>query len=147
MAEARAHGRRLRILHLSESYPPLYGGGAAIYVQDLCRLLAARGHAVRALSTTDQGPPYSLSDERDGPGLRCLLCMYSHYDGPAVAVAKLPWRLVRLGAYPAYRLWRRRRARETLRAAVGYSRFMAEVHGVHLRAPVAHVHLGIALEG
>ena len=66
----------------------------------------------------------------DGPGpARCLECIYSHYDGShALAAAKLPWRMARLGAYPAYRLRQRARARRHVRGAIARSEFMARVH-------------------
>ena len=58
----------LRIWHITESYPPVYGGGAAIYVRDVCHALAERGHDVRVLSTAmwDE-EPYATRTEHDGP--------------------------------------------------------------------------------
>src|SRR5262245_34907949 len=60
-------GARLRIWNIAEVYPPDYGGGAAIYVRDVCRLLAEVGHDVRVLCTegTDR-PAYSLRTDYDG---------------------------------------------------------------------------------
>lgn len=85
----------------------------------------------------------------DGPGvLRCLECMYSQYDGSrARSLIKLPWRFLKLGAYPAYRLWRRREARKSLVGAVGYSQFMTEKHQGHVPGNVKHIPLGLNLDG
>jgi glycosyltransferase involved in cell wall biosynthesis len=84
-----------------------------------------------------------------GPGpMKCLECMYSEYDGShRRAVAKLPWRVARLGPYRAYRLLRRRTARKALTAAVGYSHFMTNVHERHLGGAVTYMPLGINLTG
>jgi len=70
--------------------------------------------------------------------------MYSQYDGSHWrAGVKLPWRLMRLGIYPAYRLWRRSQARQSLDGAVAYSEFMAEIHNPHVRGAVLGVRLGL----
>jgi glycosyltransferase involved in cell wall biosynthesis len=62
----RAHVR-LRIWQIAESYPPVYGGGAGLYVRDICRALADRGHEVRVLSTEQcDAEPYSVRTELDG---------------------------------------------------------------------------------
>jgi glycosyltransferase involved in cell wall biosynthesis len=84
-----------------------------------------------------------------GPGaVKCLECMYSHYDGDhRRAIAKLSWRIPRLGIYPAYRLWRRRAARRSLSGAIGYSHFMIDACAPHLSARADYVPLGINLEG
>jgi glycosyltransferase involved in cell wall biosynthesis len=84
-----------------------------------------------------------------GPGpVKCLECMYSEYDGSHQrAVAKLPWRVARLGTYRAYRLLRRRAARKTLAGAVGYSRFMADVHDQRVGGRATYLPLGINLAG
>jgi glycosyltransferase involved in cell wall biosynthesis len=89
-----------------------------------------------------------MSEPCTGPGpVKCLECMYSHYDRSHVRAAlKLSWRVPRLGIYPAYRLLRRRSARRALTAAIGYSRFMVEVHRPHLRG-VLYVPIGINLDG
>jgi glycosyltransferase involved in cell wall biosynthesis len=60
---------RLRLLHITEAYPPDYGGGVAIYVQDICRALAARGHDVRVLGVenTPEREAYTLREDTDGP--------------------------------------------------------------------------------
>jgi glycosyltransferase involved in cell wall biosynthesis len=240
----------LRIWHIAETYPPNYGGGAAIYVQDICRSLAGRGHDIRVLCTeVADGEAYTHRTEQDGlvkvdlinlpyfktgdpdgwqlslaswrrherriakiihelladwtpdlvhystarplgeeclmaihragvpivgflheawlicprlmllrsptsepcagPGpLRCLECMYSHYDGTHTrALAKLPWRFLKLGLYPAYRIWRRSRAKNCLDGALGYSRFMVGTHQPHVNGPVDYVPLGINLAG
>lgn len=85
----------------------------------------------------------------DGPGvLRCLECMYSHYDGSrARSMIKLPWRVMKLGAYPAYRLWQRRKARKSMIGAVGYSQFMTDMHQPHIPGNVKYIPLGINLDG
>src|SRR5262249_17327875 len=80
-----------------------------------------------------------------GPApMNCLECIYSHYDGSHWrAGLKLPWRVLRLGIYPAYRLSRRRQARRSLDGAVAYSQFMASVHKAHVRGEVPAVRLGL----
>jgi glycosyltransferase involved in cell wall biosynthesis len=241
---------KLRIWHIAETYPPVYGGGAAIYIQDVSRTLAERGHEVRVLCTENSdNEPYTIRTDYDGavrvdrinlpyfktrdpdgwqmglarwrsherrisglisglladwrpdivhystarplgeeclltihrlgvpivgflheawlictrlmllrsptsepcPGpkpLRCAECMYSHYDGShARAMVKLPWRLLKLGIYPVYRLWRRSLARKCLSAALGYSHFMVDMHQPRLRGKVEYVPLGINLSG
>src|SRR5262245_58148598 len=57
----------LRILNIAESYPPEYGGGAAIYIQDVARALASRGHEVRILcSESNQAEdPYTIHTDFD----------------------------------------------------------------------------------
>jgi glycosyltransferase involved in cell wall biosynthesis len=240
--------RMLKVWHIAELYPPDYGGGAAVYVRDVCRFLADRGHDVRVWCTESRsasdyavredsdGPvklyrinlpyfrtqdpggsrlgirgwkrhrglvtrlaeeflsdwqpdlvhfhsPFSLVEECSGliadrripiigmahcawllcprlnlirsprtepcrgPGAaRCLECVYSHWDGSRLrATIKLPWRLLKLGLYPAYRLWQRARLRRQTDGLVAYSEFMADVHRPHLRSPVEHVPLGIDL--
>lgn len=238
---------RLRLLHVAETYPPEYGGGAAIYVRDVCRGLAERGHAVTVVCTTasDQREPYSWTTEQDGavrvvrvnlpyfktvdpegwqlgmrrwrehearvaevitaihqgcrpdlvhysaarpfgeeclftlarlgapvvgflheawllcgrlmllrsptrtpcPGpspVRCLECMYSHYDGSHLrAAVKMPWRVAKLRSYIAYRMRRRAQARKLLSGALAYSRFMAEVHAPHVPGLIEYVPLGV----
>ena len=85
----------------------------------------------------------------DGPGpVKCLECMYSHYDGGHVrAAAKLSWRIPRLGVYPAYRIWRRRTARRALTGALAFSRFMQAVHEPHIPGAIDYQQIGINLEG
>ena len=246
MAVSVSPSAKLRLLHIAETYPPDYGGGAAIVIQDLCRSLAALGHEVRVLcvENADREPytgrldwdgkvrvdrinlPYFKEEDPDGcrlglqgwkrherrvarlidghlsawkpdlvhyhtsrplgeaallaihrrqipqvamlheawticprlmllrspksepcagPGpLKCLECIYSHYDGSHwLAVTKLPWRLLKLGSYPAYRLIRRMKARHTLHGAVAYSRFMARVHQPYVAGEVLSVRLGL----
>src|SRR4026208_1245408 len=59
--------RLLRILHIAETYPPDYGGGAAIYIQDVSRALAERGHEVRVLcSENSDSQPYTVRTDYDG---------------------------------------------------------------------------------
>jgi glycosyltransferase involved in cell wall biosynthesis len=84
-----------------------------------------------------------------GPGpVKCLECMYSHYDHTHLrAAAKLSWRVPRLGVYPAYRIWRRRMARRALTGAFTYSRFMQAVHASHLPGRVEYLQIGINLAG
>lgn len=56
--------RLLRVAHIAESYPPEYGGGAAVYVRDICATLAAHGHDVRVLCSEDaEAPAYSTRTE------------------------------------------------------------------------------------
>lgn len=240
--------RPLRIWHIAELYPPDYGGGAALYVRDVCRFLAERGHQVRVWSTVaDDAPPYRIRVDQDGPvdvhrinlphfrlkdpggwqlgirgwqqhsaqmtrlceqflddwspdlvhfhsphclveecleairrrslpivgmahcawtlcarlnlissptsapcpgpgPVRCLECAYSHWDGSHWrALLKLPWRLLKLGLYPLYRLRSRARLRKATDGMVAYSEFMAAVHGKYLHSSVIHVPLGIDL--
>lgn len=57
----------LRILHIAESYPPVYGGGAAVTTREICQALARRGHEVRVLCCHGRGrDAYSLDREADG---------------------------------------------------------------------------------
>ncbi|MEK6406914.1 MAG: glycosyltransferase [Acidobacteriota bacterium] len=242
--------RSLRIWHIAETYPPGYGGGASIYIQDVSRALAGRGHDVRVLCAENlEGEPYTVATDYDGairvdrvnlpyfktsdpdgwrlglaawrgherriselissfladwrpdivhysaarpfgeeclltirrqgvpmvgflheawlictrlmllrsptsepcPGprpLRCAECMYSHYDGShTLAMVKLPWRVLKLGVYPAYRIWRRAQARKCLNGALGYSRFIVDKHKHHINEHVRYVPLGINLAG
>jgi glycosyltransferase involved in cell wall biosynthesis len=234
---------------VTETYPPEYGGGAAIYVRDICRRLADRGHEVRVLCTeAAERAEYSTRSEFDGavrvdrmnlgylrrtdpdgwtlgirawrrhqrrvaseikqivgswrpdlvhyhtcrplgeaaflalaelhmptvmlmheawlvcvrafllhsptgrpctgPGvLKCLECIYSHYDGGHVAAAlKLPWRVLKLGPTPALRVLARRRIWRVPVGAIAYSRFIADRVRPHLRGPVRYVPLGVDLE-
>jgi glycosyltransferase involved in cell wall biosynthesis len=240
----------LRIWHIIETYPPGYGGGAAVTTRDICRLLATRGHEVRVLcAEAGEGAPYSLHVEDDHgvrvervnlphfvrsdpdgwtmgvmewraherrvaviidelldrwrPDLvdyhtarpfgeecllaiarrrvpivatmhegwivcprlmwlrsptaaacegtsagRCLECLYSYYDGThARAALKLPWRLLKLGVFPAWRLWRRSMARRHVSAVFARSEFIARMARPHVAGEVRHIALGINLEG
>jgi glycosyltransferase involved in cell wall biosynthesis len=40
---------KLQLLCIAESYAPDYGGGAAIYIRDICRHVASSGHEVRVV--------------------------------------------------------------------------------------------------
>jgi glycosyltransferase involved in cell wall biosynthesis len=243
-------GSKLRVLHILESYPPDYGGGAAITTRDICRALVERGHEVRVLCTESADRdaytthvdydgdvrverinlPYFRRHDPDGwqlsvsewqthearirgliegllddwkPDLvdyhtsrplgeeclltiarrgfplvatlhegwlicprlmllrsplaepcsgpsrvKCLECMYSHYDGSHLkSMVKLPWRLLKLGALPLYRLNRRAKARGVISGALARSQFMQEVHKPHLHGPIIHEQLGIDLSG
>lgn len=240
----------MRIWHIAETYPPEYGGGASIYIQDVCRVMVSRGHEVRVLCVENAvSEPYALRTDFDGnvridrinlpyfktadpdgwrlglirwlkherrvarilkqlladwrpdiahysatrplgeecllaieragvpvvgylheawlicprimllrsptsqacsgpKPVRCVECMYSYYDGShRRAALKLPWRAMKLGIYPAYRLWRRSLARKSLRGAVAYSRFMERVHRPHLSGPLQCIQPGINLSG
>lgn len=234
----------MRILHICESYPPQYGGGAGVYTADICRELVLRGHDVRVLSVEPAGgSDYSVrSDVQAGVTVRrvtlgvfatrdpegwglglmgyqahearvdalirsevgawppdvvhlhttrpfgeqpfftlpslgvpmvamaheawlicmrlmllrspssapckgptpvgCTTCLYTHYD-PPWAIAKLPWRLVRQGMLPLYRLRRRQSARLLPAVVIAYSRFMAEILGRHI-PDVRYIPLGVA---
>ena len=234
----------MRILHVCESYPPDYGGGAGVYTADICQGQARHGHEVRVLAVeADGGSDYSVRTDlqggvsvrrvtlgafatRDpegwGLGLRgyrehevrvdalirsevgawapdivhlhttrpfgeqpfftlkslsvptvamaheawlicmrlmllrspgstlchgptrvgCTTCLYTHYD-PPWAMAKLPWRLVRQGVLPLYRLRRRHRARLVPTVVIAYSRFMTEVLRGYL-PEVRYIPLGVA---
>ena len=240
----------LRIWQVCESYPPKYGGGAAMVARDISHALAARGHEVQVL-TTESRPDadYTSRSERDGdiqverinlrylvdqdpegwqlgmrawrrherriaelieqrllrsrpdivhyhttrpfgeiapqvvarhgvpvvamlhdawflcgrmtlarspvpescsgPGpVKCLECMYSHYDGNhRRALTKLAWRVPRLGVYPAYRLWKRRAARRVLSGAIGHSHFIVDLHESRVGGATTYVPLGINLDG
>jgi len=247
-SSSRRSGKKeaLRVLHIAETYPPDYGGGAAIVIQDLCRSLADLGHEVRVLCVDNaDGEPYTARVDWDGAvrldrinlpyfktqdpdgwrlgligwrkherriakvidwylsawkpdlvhyhtarplgeeallairrskipvvamlheawaicprlmllsspksepctgpaPLKCLECIYSHYDGSHWrAGVKLPWRVLKLGIYPVYRLARRTQARRSLDGAVAYSQFMARVHKAHVAGEVRAVQLGL----
>lgn len=250
MSVFSAENKKLRILYIAESYPPDYGGGAAIYIRDICRQVARRGHAVRivcvgnfeteeyAIRTDFDGDvrvdrvnlPYfktvdpegwergifswlthqkkisHLFDEYlkdwapdivhynaarpfgeeclsviqkhnipviamfheawlicprlmllqsplaapcSGPGvLRCLECLYSYYDGTRTrALLKLPWRVVKLGPLPAFKLWRRYSVRQKMQGGIGYSRFMTSIHKAEMPGIVKYISLGVDLTG
>lgn len=58
--------QKLKILHICESYAPDYGGGAAVYIQDVCKFLVRRGHEVRVLCTEKNDTlPYTLRTDYD----------------------------------------------------------------------------------
>ena len=58
--------RPLRIWQICESYPPHYGGGAAIIVRDISHALAGRGHDVQVLTTESRpGADYTGRIEPD----------------------------------------------------------------------------------
>ena len=58
---------KLRVLHIAETYPPEYGGGAAIYIRDVCQGLASRGHEIRVLSTESiRAQSYTIRTDFDG---------------------------------------------------------------------------------
>ncbi len=244
----KGHELKLRIWHIADCYPPAYGGGAALYVRDVCRSLAERGHTVRVLCTEGtaqssytirteydgvirvdrlnlpyfkqrdpggwqlgmrgwrqhQGRVTQLADELlqdwtpdivqfhtpypvdegfllalqqrglpmvgmshcawticprlnllqsplstacEGPStLKCLECLYSHYDGSrAKALAKLPWRMLKLGIYPAYRLHQRTKLRRGVQAQISPSQFMAATHAGHIGGESKHLSLGVDL--
>ncbi len=82
-----------------------------------------------------------------GPGVaRCLQCMYSNYDGRVRSTIKLPWRILKLGTKPAYRLWRRRKVRQSVEGIFAYSQFNAKKHEGHIPVIVKHIPLGINLD-
>lgn len=235
---------KLNLWHIAETYPPGYGGGAMVYMRDVCGYLVERGHEVRVLCTegTD-AEPYSIRTEYDGeiqvdrlnlpyfkredPGgwrlgtkawrehakrlgevaeellrdcqpdlvqfhtpypvdeefllhlherglplvgmshcawticsrlnllrspkgeacsgpsrTKCLACLYSHYDGSSIrAAVKMPWRVLKLGGYPAHRLARRDRLRRVIQGQASYSEYMTDVHegqvsGINLFVPL-----------
>lgn len=83
----------------------------------------------------------------DGPSaLKCLECVYSYWDGTrAKALAKLPWRLTKLGAFPAYRTWSRYNLRCHTDGLICYSKFLANAHQGRINGQVRHISLGIDL--
>ncbi|MGV3721413.1 MAG: glycosyltransferase [Actinomycetota bacterium] len=85
------------------------------------------------------------STQCSGPTpLRCLECMYSHYDGGRLqAAAKLPWRVTKLGTLPAYRLWRRRSAQKLLSGTMACANWLMEAHRSHVPGAHACIPLGI----
>lgn len=85
----------------------------------------------------------------DGPEpLKCLSCIYSHYDGNhSRALLKLPWRVLKLGAYPAFRLAERAQARKLLSGVTVYAKWLTEAHRKHVPGRVEHIPIGIEMEG
>jgi glycosyltransferase involved in cell wall biosynthesis len=78
----------------------------------------------------------------------CLECLYSHWDGTHLkAAVKLPWRVAKLGIYPAVKLWNRKKARENVSGLIAYSKFMKEVHEGMIPGPVRFISLGVDLTG
>lgn len=76
----------------------------------------------------------------------CLECLYSHYDGSRLrALAKLPWRVLKLGTYPAWRLARRRAARQLLSGTMPCAQWLGERHRGHVPGRMVHLPLGIDL--
>jgi glycosyltransferase involved in cell wall biosynthesis len=250
LAHRSAGGPSLRVLHITELFPPDYAGGVGIYVRDICRYLTDRGHEVRVLAVekADREPytvrtdhdglirvdrinlPYIAGTDPEGWGLglfrwiahqrrlvrilrerldewmpdlvhchlprllgeeclidihrrgiplvwmlhdywticvrmqlvrsptrstcagpaplRCCECVYSHYDGARWrAWAKMPWRLLKLGPLPAYKVWRRRVLSRCGRGANGGSEFLARTLRSYLPGLVEHTPLGIDLTG
>jgi glycosyltransferase involved in cell wall biosynthesis len=84
-----------------------------------------------------------------GPSsMRCLECLYSYYDGNHFKAAlKLPWRILKLGLYPAYRLWRRNILRRGVRGQVSYSKFMTATHNRNVGGESRFISLGIDQTG
>src|SRR5258708_29322819 len=67
MAHSISSGK-LRILYIAESYPPDYGGGAVIFIRDVCLTMASRGHEVRVLCVESRDArDYDIRSEFDGP--------------------------------------------------------------------------------
>ena len=59
--------KKLKIWHIAEFYPPTYGGGAAIYLQDICRYLTDLGHENRILCVNlEDVEPYKVITDFDG---------------------------------------------------------------------------------
>lgn len=235
-------------MHLPELYPPKWGGGAAVYAQEVCRLLSERGHQVHVLCTEiSEDLPYSVKTDFDGSvrvdrlnvpfrktnsgawhltlqewndhkqrvsgiveklfehwlpdivqfhtpyplleeilpnlvkrnipivgmlhdswticprlnllnsptktscsgpeQLKCLECLYSHYDGSHLkAAAKLPWRIAKLGTYPAHRLRERTKTRHTIDGVFGYSKFISDYHRGFVKN-VEYIPIGVDLSG
>ncbi|MEO6393586.1 MAG: glycosyltransferase family 4 protein [Pyrinomonadaceae bacterium] len=241
---------KLKLWHIAETYPPGYGGGATVYMRDVCRYLTERGHTIRVLCTEgSDAEPYTIRTEHDGPirvdrlnlpyfkrqdpggwqlsksewqahgkriakvaddlmqnwtpdlvqfhtpypvdeefllriherglplvgmshcawticsrlnllhspsgeacsgpsKLKCLSCLYSHYDGSKVkAAAKLPWRMLKLGTYPAFRLGRRDKLRRAIQGQISYSEYMTAAHEGQVGGINRFVPLGIDLSG
>lgn len=82
-----------------------------------------------------------------GPGkLKCLACQYSAYDGSgAKALVKLPWRLLKQGVLPAYRLRRRAKARRHLAGVMSCARWLETAHTGHTSGTITSIPLGIDL--
>lgn len=59
----------MRILNFHEMYSATYGGGAAAYVRDTCRLLAQRGHEVSVVVPSSAVRDYDIT-ERSESGVR-----------------------------------------------------------------------------
>jgi len=62
-------------------------------------------------------------------------------------MVKLPWRILKLGVFPASRLWSRYQARKKVSGLVGYSKFMADMHHGRVNGLVEHIPLGVDLDG
>jgi glycosyltransferase involved in cell wall biosynthesis len=56
----------VRILNFHESYSTAYGGGAAAYVRDTCRMLADRGHDVSVVVPEKDLDDYAVSEDKVG---------------------------------------------------------------------------------
>lgn len=241
---------KLRLLHITEYYPPDYGGGVSVYVQDICQFLAGRGHEVSVFCVENKsGDSYTLRTEWDGPVkvtrvnlpyfaghdpegwslgllkwrshqqrlvsiingfieetkpdlihchlprllgeefiieiekkdiplvwmlhdswpscvqmqfirsplnepcegpsyLRCVHCIYSNNDGSHTqAVLKLPWRMIKLGLLPAYRIWRRSVARKCGQSVLAHSQSLADANLPFMKAQMEFIPLGINLTG
>lgn len=86
---------KLRIWHISETYPPEYGGGAAIGIQETCRRLVAQGHELRVLCTENANrEPYTISVDYDGPIRveRVNLPYFKTHDPDGWKLGMLRWR-------------------------------------------------------
>lgn len=68
MSDATQASKKLKIWHIAELYPPDYGGGAAVYIQEVCRFQAEQGHDVRVLcvNTSAEAVEYSVKTDFDG---------------------------------------------------------------------------------
>lgn len=248
MHHSASTNRKLRLLQITEAYPPDYGGGVAVYVQDISRYLSEIGHEVRVLAVDNiDKKPYSVRTEYNGsirvdrinlpyiagvdpegwklgllrwirhqrrlvrvvrdlladwaPNLvhghgmrlwgdectihfhqqgipviwmlhdfwpicirrsllssptnvfcngpkpiKCVECIYSNYDGTHLrSWLRFPWRILKLGPLPAYRVWRRQVASQCSSGANGPSNFVTKAHQSHLPGLVKHIPLGVDL--
>jgi glycosyltransferase involved in cell wall biosynthesis len=82
-----------------------------------------------------------------GPStFKCLECNYSYWDQTHTkALLKLPWRIAKLGLFPAYRLRNRNNLCQYIDGLICISKYMADAHQGHVKGEVKHLSLGIDL--
>jgi hypothetical protein len=94
----------MRILHVCESYPPDYGGGAGVYAADICQGLARHGHEVRVLAVeASGGSDYSVrTDLQGGVSVRRVtLGAFATRDPEGWGLGLRGYRSMRSGSMPS----------------------------------------------